>query len=300
MKKVLSVSVGSSTRDHTTEAEFLGEHFWLSRQGTDGDFERYIQMYREYDGKVEAFGVGGAEFYLLVNNRRYYFREAKRIRRAVKVSKIADGNGIKHLLAPYAIQALREHGIELHGKKALKTTGVDRYGMAKALVDAGCDVTFGDFMFALDLPIPIRSLRALHILAAVLLPCLTQLPFRWLYPLGEEQEKEPSKKYSRFYEEADIIAGDFIQVWSYLPDDLSGKIIITNTTTARNVEELQKRNLHILVTTTPRLAGRSFGVNVIEAACRCLIDKPDDQITEADFLDLVERVPLKPQVHVLD
>jgi len=300
MKKVLSISVGSSTRDHTTEAEFLGEHFWLSRQGTDGDFERYIQMYREYDGKVDAFGVGGAEFYLLVNNRRYYFREAKRIRRAVKISKIADGNGIKHLLAPRAIQALREHGIEMRGKKALKTTGVDRYGMAKALVDAGCDVTFGDFMFALDLPIPIRSLRTLHILAAVLLPCLTQLPFRWLYPLGEEQEKEPSKKYSRFYKEADIIAGDFLQVWSYLPDDLSGKIIITNTTTARNVEELQKRNLHILVTTTPRLAGRSFGTNVMEAVCRCLVDKPDDQITSADFTDLIERIPLKPQVHVLD
>ena len=299
MKKVLSISVGSSTRDHTTEAEFLGEHFWLSRQGTDGDFERYIQMYREYDGKVDAFGVGGAEFYLLVNNRRYYFREAKRIRRAVKISKIADGNGIKHLLAPYAIQALREHGIELRGKKALKTTGVDRYGMAKALVDAGCDVTFGDFMFALDLPIPIRSLRTLHILAAVLLPCLTLLPFRWLYPLGEEQEKEPSKKYSRFYEEADVIAGDFLQVWSYLPDDLSGKIIITNTTTARNVEELQKRDLHILVTTTPRLAGRSFGTNVMEAVCCCLVDKPDDQITSADFIDLIERIPLKPQVHVL-
>ena len=299
MKKVLSISVGSSTRDHTTEAEFLGEHFWLSRQGTDGDFEKAIEMYREYDGKVDAFGVGGAEFYLLVNDRRYYFREVKRIRRAIKISKVGDGNGIKHLLAPYAIQALHEHGIELRGKKALQTTGVDRYGMAKALVDAGCNVTFGDFMFALDLPIPIRSLRTLHILAALLLPWLTQLPFRWLYPLGEEQEKEPSKKYSRFYEEADVIAGDFLQVWSNLPGDLSGKVIITNTTTARNVEELQKRNLHILVTTTPRLAGRSFGTNVMEGVCRCLVDKPDDQITSEDFLDLIERIPLKPQVHVL-
>ena len=300
MKKVLSISVGSSTRDHTTEAEFLGEHFWLSRQGTDGDFEKAIEMYREYDGKVDAFGVGGAEFYLLVNDRRYYFREAKRIRRAIKISKVGDGNGIKHLLAPYAIQALHEHGIELRGRKALQTTAVDRYGMVKALVDAGCDVTFGDLMFALDLPIPIRSLRTLHILAALLLPWLTQLPFRWLYPLGEEQEKEPSKKYSRFYEEADVIAGDFLQVWSNLPGDLSGKVIITNTTTARNVEELQKRNLHILVTTTPRLAGRSFGTNVMEAVCRCLVDKPDDQITSADFTDLIERIPLKPQVHVLN
>lgn len=300
MKKVLSVSLGSSTRDHTTEAEFMGEHFWVSRQGTDGDFSRYIKMYRENDGKVDAFGVGGAEFYLEVNNRRYYFREIKQVRRAIRISKVGDGNGIKHLLAPMAIQILKEHGIELRGKKALKTTAVDRYGLAKALVDAGCQVTFGDFMFALDLPIAIHSLRTIHIVAALLLPLMTQLPFHWLYPVGEKQEKEPSKKYSRFYEEADVIAGDFLQVWSNLPDDLSGKIIITNTTTAKNVEQLQKRNLHILVTNTPRLAGRSFGTNVMEAICRCLIDKPDDQITREDFQDIIQRAGIKPQLHVLN
>jgi hypothetical protein len=300
MKRVLSISLGSSTRDHTTEAEFLGQRFWLSRQGTDGDFKKYLQMFRENDGKVDAFGIGGAEFYCLVNNRRYYWRELKPVREAIKLSKVGDGNGLKHLLAPYAVQALRERGIELRGRKALKTTAVDRYGLAKALVDAGCAVTFGDLMFALDVPIPIRSLRTVHILAALLMPVLTNLPFAWVYPVGEEQEKEPSKKYSRFYEEADIIAGDFLQVWSNLPDDMSGKIVITNTTTARNVEELQKRNLHILVTTTPRLAGRSFGTNVMEAMCRCLVDKPDEQISPEDFTDLIERIPLKPQVHVLN
>jgi len=300
MKRVLSISLGSSTRDHTTEAEFLGQRFWLSRQGADGDFEKYLHMYRQYDGRVDAFGIGGAEFYLQVNGRRYYWRELKRVRKVIKSSKVGDGNGIKHLLAPRAIQALRRHGVDLRGKKALKTTAVDRYGLAKALVDAGCDVTFGDLMFALDIPIPIRSLRAIHVLAVTLLPILTNLPFSWVYPVGEEQEKEPSTKYSRFYEEADVIAGDFLQVWSNLPDDLSGKIIITNTTTARNVEELRARKLHMLVTTTPRLEGRSFGTNVMEAVCRCLVDKPDDQITEADFFDLIERIPLDPQVDVLN
>ena len=300
MKKILSVSLGSSTRDHSTEAEFMGQRFWLSRQGTDGDFERFIQMYRDNDGKVDAFGVGGTEFYLWVNGRRYYFRESKQIRKAIKISKVGDGNGIKHIMGPLAIEALKEHGYELRGKKALKTTAVDRYGLAKALVNAGCDVTFGDFMFGLDIPIPIRSIRTVHIIAVLLLPIMTQLPFHWLYPVGAEQEQEPSKKYSHFLEEADVIAGDFLQVSSNLPDDLSGKIIITNTTTEKNVEELQKRNLHVLVTNTPRLEGRSFGTNVIEAICRCLIDKPDDQITEEDFKDIIARVPLKPQVHVLN
>ena len=300
MKKVLSVSLGSSLRDHSTEVEFMGQQFQLSRQGTDGDYDRFIQMYRDYDGKVDAFGVGGTEFYLWVNGRRYYFRESKQIRKAIKISKVGDGNGIKHILGPLAIKALQDEGYHLRGKKALKTTAVDRYGLAKALVDAGCDVTFGDFMFGLDIPIPVRSIRAVHAIAVLLLPIMTLLPFKWLYPTGAEQEKEPSQKYSKYYQEADIIAGDFLQVWSNLPDDLSGKIIITNTTTNKNVEELQKRNLPILVTTTPRLEGRSFGTNVIEAMCRCLIDKPDDQIVEEDFKDIIARIPLKPQVHKLN
>lgn len=300
MKKVLSISMGSSSRDHTTEAEFLGQSFWLSRQGVDGDMARYIQRFRENDGQVDAFGLGGTEFYLDVNGRRYYFREIKRVREVIKLSKVGDGNGIKHILEPMAVEVLRAHGVELRGKRALKTTAVDRYGLAKGLVDAGCQMTFGDFMFALDLPIPMHRLTTLHAVGALLLPVVTQLPVQWLYPMGKDQDKQPSRKYSRFYEAAEVIAGDFLQVWAYLPDDLTGKIIITNTTTEKNVEALQKRNLKLLVTTTPRLAGRSFGTNVIEAMCRVLIDKPDEKIGPEDFKDVIARAGIRPQVHVLN
>ena len=85
-----------------------------------------------------------------------------------------------------------------------------------------------------------------------------------------------------------------------MPDDLSGKIIVTNTTTAKNVEELRKRNLHILVTVTPRLEGRSFGTNVMEATLLALMDKPQSEVTQADFLELIERIPLEPNLEVLN
>ena len=278
----------------------MGVPFELSRMGTDGDLERALELYREYDGQVDAFGVGGAEFYLLVNGRRYYFPEMKIIRETVKISKLGDGNAVKHILGRNAVQGLQEWGIALEGKKALKTTAVDRYGLARALVDCGCDVTFGDLMFALGLPIPIRSLRAVHVLARLVLPIFTRVPFRWLYPLGEEQEREPSQKFARYYEENEIIAGDYLQIRDYMPPDLSGKIIITNTTTAHDVEELRKRGLHILVTSTPRLRGRSFGTNVMEAVMLALMDKPQSEATPKDFIDLIERIPLKPNIEVLN
>lgn len=98
MKKILSISVGSSSRDHTTRHTFLGEECEISRQGTDGDFERALQRYADLDGKVDAFGVGGLEFYLRIDQKRHYFRDVNRIRRAVQISKIGDGNGVKGLL----------------------------------------------------------------------------------------------------------------------------------------------------------------------------------------------------------
>lgn len=304
MKKVLSISVGSQSRDHTAQHEFLGQMVELSRQGTNGDLKKAVELYKQYDGKVDAFGVGGVEFYLGVGDRRYYFREVKAVRDAIKISKVGDGNAVKGLLVQRALVALEAHlnaeGRTLKGMKAMKTNAVDRYVMAKALVDAGCDVTFCDFMFSLGLPIPIRSLAAVHVVAAVLLPIITKLPFKWFYPLGAAQDKAPEPKWTKYYNEADILAGDFVSIRAHMPDDLTGKIIVTNTTTAKNVEELRERNLHMLVTTTPRFEGRSFGTNVMEATLLALMDKPQSEATPADFLDLIERIPLEPNIEVLN
>ena len=304
MKKVLSVSVGSPSRDHTTIAHFLVEEVDISRRGTNGDFKKAIGMYEAYDGQVDAFGVGGTEFYLQVGKRRYYFREGKAIRKAIKISKVGDGNGIKSIMARRAVMALEEYlqkeGKTLHGMKALKTNAVDRYGMAEAIVEAGCDTTFGDFMFTLGLPFPMRKLSSVRVVAAMLLPIVTQLPFIWFYPLGSEQDKAPKTKWQNYYDEATLIAGDFVQIRQSMPQDLSGKIIVTNTTTARNVEELQKRGVHILVTTTPRLEGRSFGTNVMEATLLALMNKPQDEVQPHDFIDLMNRIPMVPNIEVLN
>src|SRR3990172_1686820 len=127
MKKVLSISVGSSSRDHTMRHVFLDQECELSRQGTDGDFEKAVQRYYDLDGKVDAFGVGGAEFFLKVADKKYYFRDVKRIREAIRVSKVGDGNGVKGLLEKRAFTALEKHlndkeNKTLKGLPALQTT----------------------------------------------------------------------------------------------------------------------------------------------------------------------------------
>ena len=71
MKRAVSISIGSSKRDKAVEIELLGEKVSIERIGTDGDMEKAAQMYRELDGKVDAFGVGGADLGIYVDRKWY-------------------------------------------------------------------------------------------------------------------------------------------------------------------------------------------------------------------------------------
>ncbi|HHY40798.1 MAG TPA: quinate 5-dehydrogenase [Syntrophaceticus sp.] len=296
MKRVVSVSLGSSKRDHKVEAEFLGEKFVIERIGTDGDMERAIQMIRELDGKVDAFGMGGIDLYLVAGNRRYALREAKKIAAAAEKTPIVDGSGLKNTLERRVIEYLQEElGWNFKDRRALVVSGVDRFGIAEALWYAGCKTTYGDLIFAMGIPIPIRSLSTLRLLAYTFLPILSQLPFKYLYPTGKKQETVTSK-YDKYYHDNEIIAGDFHFIRKYMPPELTDKIIITNTVTKDDLELLRERGVKVLVTTTPEMQGRSFGTNVMEGVLISLLGKKVDEVKPEDYSRLLEQLQFKPRI----
>lgn len=301
MKRVVSVSIGSSKRDHQAIVRLGGEEFSVERIGTDGDIGRAIDLIKDLDGKVAAFGMGGIDLYLVGGNRRYILREAKKIARAAQKTPIVDGSGLKNTLERRAIQYLaeQEQGF-FSSTKVLLTCAVDRFGMAEALQATGADVLYGDFMFILGFPFPLYSLQALGLAARIAAPLVVQLPFRMLYPIGDKQEEEPNKgKFAKYYEWADVIAGDFHLIRKYMPDNLHGKRIITNTVTEEDIHFLRERGISTLVTTTPNIDGRSFGTNVMEALLVALMDRPMADITPSDYLDLLDKVGFVPRIEHL-
>ena len=121
---------------------------------------------------------------------------------------------MKGLLEKRASLALEKYlnekeGKSLKGMSALQTTVTERYGMGKAMVEEGLDVTFGDFMFALSLPFPMKTLGQACLLAALLLPSVSLMPFAWLYPLSSEQDTPPQPKWTKYYKRSQVIAGGF-------------------------------------------------------------------------------------------
>lgn len=300
VKRVVSVSLGSSKRDHRCEVELLGVRLEIARIGTDGDMAKAVSLLQELDGQVAAFGLGGIDRYLFAGKRRYEIRDANRLVRAVRRTPVVDGSGLKNTLEREVVRFLRDGlGLDLKGRKALLVSAVDRFGMAEALADAGADLLCGDLIFALGVPIPLRSLRSLRILAALLLPILTRLPFTFLYPTGTKQDRS-MPRHTKYFQWADLIAGDYLFIKRNMPADLTGKIILTNTVTASDLEELRRRGAGLLVTTTPEFSGRSFGTNVMEAVIVALSGKDPEAMTEEDYRFWLDRLGFKPRVVRLD
>ncbi|HLI95408.1 MAG TPA: hypothetical protein VKT72_04875 [Candidatus Baltobacteraceae bacterium] len=297
MKHVVSVSLGSSTRDHRAVVNLLGEEFDISRVGTDGKLDAAIAKVHELDGHVDAIGLGGIDVYLYAGKHRYALRDGLRLLDAAKITPVVDGSGLKNTLEREAVRFMQEElGIDLKGKHVLMVSALDRFGMAQALVDAGADVLFGDFIFALDLDKPVKGLREFEEMAEKYLPDACKLPFQFFYPTGKKQEKPPQPKYPQYYHDADIIAGDFHFMRQFMPDDLSGKIVLTNTVTEKDVDELRERGVKTLITTTPDFQGRSFGTNVVEAALLALLGKKWSEVTPDDYERLLHELHLKPRV----
>ncbi|MDD3657069.1 MAG: quinate 5-dehydrogenase [Atribacterota bacterium] len=302
MKKVLGVSLGSSSRDHKARVEILGEEVEIERRGTDGDTLKMMQIYQEYDGKVDVFALGGTDLYLYSgpSGKRYIIKESARIVSVIKKTPIVDGTGIKYELEKDVIRYINKNtDIHFQGKKALLLITVDRFGLAEGLIEAGCKMVFGDLISCLNIPIPLYNLETLSKIAKVAIPILINLPIKYLYPTGQKQESS-NPKYGRFFNDADIIAGDYLAISQYMPSRMEGKIVITNTVTLQNVNDLRERGVEYLITTTPQFQGRSFGTNVYQAVLVAVSGKRPEELTGLDYLDLARKSGFKPRIEKLN
>ncbi len=300
MKHVVSVSLGSSKRDHQAKITLFGEEILLERKGTDGDIARAIELIASLDGKVDAFGMGGTDLWFYAGRRRYMFRDALRLARAARMTPIADGSMLKGVIERRAVEYIRdEMKIPLAGKNALIVCALDRFGMASALLESGCRMMYGDLAWGLGIPIFLRSFSTFQALVTILMPVIRLLPISFLYPVGKSQDKVVPK-YHGAYAWAHVIGGDCHYIKKHMPDDLSGKVIITNTVTQDDVEAFRMRGVKTLVASTPEIEGRSFATNVMDAVLVALTGRRPEEFTPSEYLDLLNRLEIKPRVETLN
>lgn len=298
MKRVVSVSLGSSKRNKTVELALGDQIICIERIGCDGDEKRARALFGELDGQVDALGVGGVELYVRVADKQYPLRSGINLVKEVKKSPYTDGRGLKYTLERELFQLAEPHfSSSIMPRKAMMPLAVDRYGMAESLHQAGFDLVFCDLMFGLGIPIPVKGLARLRRLAGLLLPVIGRMPISMLYPTGQNQD-ENVPKFEKWFNYGPVIAGDFLYIRRHMPLDLREKIILTNTTTEDDVALLRERGAAYLVTSTPRFEGRSFGTNMMEAVLIAYAGL-GRTLTDDELRQLIHELELKPSVQRL-
>lgn len=313
MRQAVSVSLGSSNRDKKVVVNFKGQEISVERIGTDGDIEKTKKLFEQLDGQVDALGIGGVDLYLRLDQREYPLRAALKLIENVEHTPVVDGRGLKHTLerrvfnlaAPALHNALSGDSAEVQGflidgvprfQQAFIPVAADRIGLAQAVTEISNEVIFGDLMVALDVPLPVKGIRNYKRVARVMLPFVSFFPMSMLYYGSSGTDDET--KYQKYWQQSDLLAGDFLFMQKYLPKNLHGKTIITNTTTEENIEFLRKRGVQLVITTTPRYEGRSFGTNMMEAALTAYANK-GRPLSNDELNHLIDELDLRPSVQLL-
>jgi hypothetical protein len=294
MKRAVSISLGSSKRNKRLTITLNGVPVDVERIGTDGDVPKAEDLFTQLDGQVDVLGVGGVDLYLRLDAREYPLHSALKMVENVRRTPLVDGRGLKHTLERRVFElAAPALGGVPHFKQAFVPVAVDRQGLAQAAESVSDRLVIGDLMVALGIPIPVVGIRSFKRLARILLPIVSYFPMSMLFYGSSGAEHEP--KYQKFWQSSDLWAGDFLFMRKYMPLDLTGKTIVTNTTTEDNVELLRQRNARLVITTTPRYDGRSFGTNMMEAALTAYAGK-GRRLTDDELNALIDELDLKPTV----
>lgn len=301
MKQAVSVSLGSAAGNFVREITLAGQPIRLTREGTDGDMERARQRIEALDGTIDALGLGGIDISLSVGGQQFTIGDGLRLAQAAKKTPVVDGSGLKNTLERRVVRGLAAAGKISPQTRVLMVSALDRFGMAEAFVELGCPCVFGDLIFNIGLDFPLTTLSEIENLAQKYKSRLLSVPFHLLYPTGAAQDTQAADpRYAKYYEAADVIAGDGHLILRHLPQSLPpGKGIVTNTTRPHSLARLAAAGAAWVATTTPAMDGLSGGTNLMEAALVAAIGLPLDEITPEVYDEWIERFGWQGAFHSL-
>ncbi|MFO7948692.1 MAG: quinate 5-dehydrogenase [Armatimonadota bacterium] len=299
MKRVVSISLGASSRDKWAEIAILGQRIMIERLGTNGSLARFERLLRQFDGVADVLCLGGINLGIHWGEKYFPYRYVQKIVSGVRHGPVVDGSGLKRTLEPMTVQILAEKGlIDYSECTCLFAGALDRYWLLEALSERCNEMIIGDLMFLLGLPVAIDSMQQLQQWLPRLLPVIARMPHGCIHRTGRHGD-EITPRFESCFDRADVIAGDFVTFRHCLPDDLSGRVIITNTTTSDDEMLLSERNVRLLVTTTPVIDRRAFATNVMEGVFVSLLNRPPEDLGQEDYLYLAREMQWRPEIRWL-
>jgi predicted amino acid dehydrogenase len=295
MKRVVTVTLGSSQRDFSFETDFLGHRFQVKRVGADNDVNRAWELMRRAQAKADAIGLGDVSDHYHVGQDTVTNRETRRLMKVVTRVPVTTGAKLRRLLQVSAVRYVQNHiGSYFNNNLVLFLSGMRNYDMAVAMSDYTPNLRFADALAKTGAPTMLTSLKQLELYARGSELVLSGRPGEILEgALSGLKSMLMAREVARCH----VIVGTFAEIKAIgNADNLDGKTLITSAVDDEAEAFYRECNVNLVVDVSPRLFENVVGINVLEAMILATLHKPQESVSEDDLIEIVEELDIKPRL----
>jgi predicted amino acid dehydrogenase len=295
MKKVVTVSLGSSRQDFRFEADFLGERFEVQRFGADNDMGKAWELMRRQQAYADAIGLGEIGDHWHVGQNTVINKETRRLLNVVTRVPATTGATLRRLLQVRAVRHVQNRlGRYFDNNIVLFLSGMRNYHMAQALSDYTPNLSFADALAQTGAPRMLTSLAQLELYAK---GSEAVLPGRTREMLEGMLTGFKNNLIAAAVAKSHVVVGTFHELREVgTPSNLAGKTVITSAVDDDRLGFFRQCNVNLVIDVSPQLFERVVGVNVIEAMVLAALGKPHEEVSDDDFEEILDELDLEPRL----
>jgi predicted amino acid dehydrogenase len=295
MKKVITVTLGSSSQDFSFKTQFLGEDFQVTRMGADNDTTKAWELLRRHQNFADSMGVGEIGDHYQVGLRTVVNKETERLLNVVTRVPSTTGATLRRLLQVRAVRHVqKELGEYFNNNIVLFLNGMRNYDMAVALADYTPNLNFADALYQTGAPAMLSSIEQLELYAKGTKFLLAGKPAEIL---ESSMQWLKSKRVAKAAEEAHLIVGTFAELKAIgSSSNLAGKTLITSAVDDDRMEFFKKCKVNLVIDVSPKLFDHVVGINTLEAMVLASLGRPKAEVSDDDFQEILDELNITPRL----
>ncbi len=295
MKKVVTVTLGSSKQDFSFKTKFLGQDFEITRLGADDDTGQAWELMRRHQATADAIGLGEIGDHYQVGLNSVVNKETKRLLNVVTRVPATTGATLRRLLQVRAVRHVQhELGSYFNNNIVLFLSGMRNYDMAVAMSDYSKNLLFADALFQTGAPAMLGSLEQLEMYAKGI---------KWALPARPREMLESSlggmkkRKVVSEVEKCHVLVGTFAEIKAVgNATNLNGKTIITSAVDDERLDYFKRCKVNLVIDVSPKLFDKVVGIHTLEAMILAKLDMPTEEVSDDDFTEILDELKIKPRL----
>ena len=295
MKKVVTVTLGSSKQNFEFQTEFLGEKFSVRRLGADMDTGKAWELMRRQQANADAIGLGETSDHYHVGLRTVVNKETERLLNVVTRVPVTTGATLRRLLQVRAVRHVhKELGHYFTNNLVLFLSGMRNWDMAVAMHDYSKNLSFADAVFQTGAPTLLTSLEQLELYAKGSEWVLTGKPGQMLEGALTAFKNQ---RVAAAAAKAHVIVGTFAEIKAIgTPKNLAGKTLITSAVDDERLAFFKTCKVNLVVDVSPKLFEKVIGINTLEAMILAKLEMPASEVSDDDFEEILNELHIQPRL----